>query len=110
MRILVCGGRAYNNKAILNTVLAAAEPTLIITGMASGADSLAWAWAKENHIPTKEYPAKWELFGKSAGFKRNQQMLDEGKPDLVIAFPGGNGTAHMIRIAKATNIPVTIIG
>jgi hypothetical protein len=33
-------------------------------------------------------------------------MLDVGKPDLVIAFPGGNGTAHMVGIAKAAGITV----
>jgi hypothetical protein len=50
------------------------------------------------------------LMGKAwagkAGPIRKQQMLDEGKPDLVVAFPGGRGTAHMVRIARAAGIEV----
>ena len=46
----------------------------------------------------------WKKYGKKAGPLRNQQMLEEGKPDLVVAFPGGNGTADMVRRAKKANI------
>jgi UDP-N-acetylmuramoylalanine-D-glutamate ligase len=54
------------------------------------------------------YPAKWDLHGKSAGPIRNQQMLDTGV-DLVIAFPGGKGTAHMVSIAKKAGVKVVEI-
>ena len=54
----------------------------------------------------EEYPADWKKYGKSAGPLRNQRMIDEGKPDLVVAFPGGVGTADMISRAKAYNISV----
>lgn len=46
--------------------------------------------------------------GKAAGPIRNQRMLDEGKPDLVVAFPGGRGTADMVRRAKAAGVPVRL--
>jgi UDP-N-acetylmuramoylalanine-D-glutamate ligase len=52
------------------------------------------------------YPADWKLHGKSAGHIRNQQMLDESKPDIVIAFPGGRGTANMIKRAKKAGVEV----
>jgi len=74
--------------------------------MASGADILGWQYAKEKQIPTLEFPANWKLHGKQAGFIRNLQMLKEGKPDLVVAFPGGPGTAHTVREAKALGIQV----
>ena len=52
------------------------------------------------------YPADWDTHGRGAGPIRNKQMLEEGKPDLVIAFPGGKGTANMIGQAKEAGIPV----
>jgi acyl-CoA synthetase (NDP forming) len=52
------------------------------------------------------FPANWKKHGKSAGPIRNQLMLDVGKPDLVIAFPGGSGTADMIRRARKAGVPV----
>jgi hypothetical protein len=52
------------------------------------------------------YPADWTRHGKAAGPKRNQLMLDKEKPDLVIAFPGGKGTADMVARAKAQGFKV----
>jgi predicted Rossmann-fold nucleotide-binding protein len=52
------------------------------------------------------FPANWPKHGKGAGFIRNQQMLNEGKPDLMIAFPGGKGTADMIEKAIKAGIKV----
>ena len=57
-----------------------------------------------------EYPAPWKRFGPSAGGIRNQQMLDEGKPDLVVAFPGGKGTADMVRRAENAGVKVIKVG
>jgi excisionase family DNA binding protein len=53
-----------------------------------------------------QYPAQWEVYGKSAGPRRNEHMLREGKPDGFVAFPGGVGTAHLVRIAKAAGVKV----
>lgn len=54
----------------------------------------------------KEFPADWDKYGKRAGYLRNVQMLDEGKPDLVVAFPGGKGTAMMVKLAKERGVRV----
>lgn len=110
MKILVCGGRDFNDVAyleeVLNGILAISKVDIIIEGEAKGADTLARNWADKNNISVDKYPADWDKNGKSAGFKRNEQMLIEGKPDLVVAFPGGNGTRHMIKIAKKHGFPV----
>lgn len=53
-----------------------------------------------------EFPAKWKMYGRSAGAIRNAVMLSEFQPDIVVAFPGGRGTAHMVRIARAAGIDV----
>jgi hypothetical protein len=78
----------------------------IIQGGARGADSCAADWAVVNWTGFEEYQADWIKHGKAAGHIRNKQMLEEGKPDLVIAFPGGRGTAHMVRIAKEAGVEV----
>jgi hypothetical protein len=109
MRIIVCGGREYDDWAVVSWALAPyeSEETTIIQGGASGADFLGKVWAKYKGIPQIEFKADWKTHGKAAGPKRNQQMLDEGKPELVIAFPGGVGTRDMIE--RASKAGVTVI-
>lgn len=104
-RILVCGGRNYSDATLLIATLDNIVANIklmnenqsvrLIHGAARGADSLAAA-----------YPAKWDLYGRSAGFIRNTQMLEEGQPHLVVAFPGGVGTEMMIRIARKANVTI----
>lgn len=110
MRVLVCGGRNYTNAAgvfVTLDALAAQEPiALIIHGAAQGADKCGSWWAVQRHVPQLPFPADWRAHGKSAGPIRNQQMLDIGKPDLVVAFPGGAGTRDMIARAKLRGVPV----
>jgi hypothetical protein len=110
LRLLVCGGRDYDNRlagfVALDGFHAKFGILAIISGAARGADALAAAWARSRAIPLREFPADWERHGKGAGHKRNQQMLDEGRPTGVMAFPGGNGTADMVRRARAADLPV----
>lgn len=80
--------------------------TVIISGMASGADTAAVDWAMVNWVSFLEFPADWKKLGSAAGPIRNQQMIDEGMPDLVLAFPGGTGTADMVRRARTAGIEV----
>ena len=87
------------------------EHITMIAGEASGADFLAKVFALDEYgdieaVSYKGFPADWKKHGKAAGGIRNQQMLDEGKPDLVIAFPGGTGTADMIRRARKAGVEV----
>lgn len=110
MRVLVCGGRDFHDRtkvyATLDRLHAKRCITIVIQGAADGADRLAAEWGWDRGIMVSSFPADWQTFGRAAGHKRNQQMLDEGKPDGVIAFPGGAGTADMIRRAEAAGIKV----
>lgn len=121
MRVLVCGGRdfAENIKSIeaadqrsfvwnilRNFDLRLGPFDVVIHGDARGVDRCAGAWAESNHITVRKFPADWDRHGKSAGPIRNQQMLDEGKPDFVIAFPGGIGTSDMVARSKKIGVPV----
>lgn len=107
-RVLVCGGRDYCDLPTVNAFLdgITPRPTMIIHGGARGADECAWRWACRSCVPDEAYPADWKTHGRAAGPIRNQRMLDEGKPDLVVAFPGGRGTADMVRRAKAAGVKV----
>ena len=110
MRILVCGGRDFADKAAITNYLFRLDDerkiTSIIHGGATGADTLAGKTAQLLQVPCTVYRANWKRDGKAAGPIRNQRMLDEGKPDLVVAFPGGRGTADMIRRAETQGVPV----
>ena len=110
MRLLVCGGRDYHDKAALFATLDsyhAVKPVdLVIHGAARGADMLAQSWADSRGVCCLQYPAKWDCDGKAAGPVRNRLMLVDGKPDFVIAFPGGRGTANMVKQAKAAGVAV----
>ena len=113
MRILVCGGREYTNYQrvgyALDLLLASKGPFALIHGDARGADRTAAQWARINRLEEiSAYPAEWDAHGKAAGAIRNQRMLDDGKPDAAVAFPGGTGTADMVRRLRAASIPVWI--
>ena len=105
MKVLVTGGRNYNNASVVSRVLHTIDPSIICQGGATGADMLAAAWAVTNGIPCLTFNADWSQ-GKKAGIIRNQKMLDEFNPDLVVAFPGGRGTADMVRRAKEAGVEV----
>ncbi len=112
MRVLICGGRDYcDRKTFFATVgdLVGSQD-VVIHGGAKGADHLAAEYCAYFKIAAMVFPADWSKHGKSAGPKRNQLMLDDGKPDLVVAFPGGRGTADMVRRAKKAGVKVVEIG
>jgi hypothetical protein len=111
MRVLVCGGRDYRDHGAVWQALGAIHTRtpidVLIEGGATGADRWCAKWANCQHgVDTLTYPANWNKDGRAAGPIRNQRMLDEGKPDLVVAFPGGRGTADMVRRAKAAGVEV----
>jgi hypothetical protein len=112
MRVLVCGGRHFDDALTLGSWLGGIHKdhgiTLLIEGGQTGADRMAREFAKWSGIPFKTVEADWDKYGKAAGPIRNQKMLDEEKPDLVIAFEGGPGTANMIAKARLANVRVLL--
>ena len=110
MKILVCGGRDYQNSKRVTDILGKVDSEkgvdLIITGGATGADALAGEWADRNTVPRCEFPANWDHLGKRAGPLRNGLMLEFMQPDAVIAFGGGKGTGNMVSQAKGSGVPV----
>jgi hypothetical protein len=111
VRVLVCGGRDCDDADALSQFMDELAQRIIIDAMidgdACGADRMAGEWACRRGIESIKFHAEWENLGRKAGPIRNQSMLDEGRPDVVVAFPGGRGTADMVRRARAAGVEVT---
>ena len=114
MRVIVAGGRDFVPTAIheewLKHQFKKLNVTELVCGMAHGADEFGYSIATELNIPIKEFPALWAIHGKIAGFKRNEEMAVYVSSDdpigHCILFRGGNGTAHMRKMAKKYKIEI----
>jgi hypothetical protein len=125
IRLVVTGGRAYTDTARVFAALdefhARRPVSVLIEGEAPGLDIRARAWAVRNRVALARFPAPWSDIGHpnavvrhrrdgtaydaTAGTRRNQQMIDEGRPDYGLVFPGGTGTADMRARLVAAEIP-----
>jgi len=109
LKVIACGGRDYADGArvdrILTTIHAALQVDDLIHGGANGADALAASWAVRAGVRVREYQADWQALGRAAGPSRNTAML-MACPALVVAFPGGRGTADMVAQAGKAGVPV----
>jgi hypothetical protein len=110
LRVIVCGSRHAADYAmvarVLNLVLGARalREVTIVHGDQRGVDAFAKQWAKSKGIAQEPHPYKGEL-GKAGGPVRNREMLDAGA-DFVLAFPGGSGTADIVRQARVRQMLV----
>lgn len=129
MRVLVTGGRKYQDRARVARVLSSVNRkygvTALIQGDADGADRLCKQWAIAKGIPVVSFPANWEDIDRPgavirtrrdgtkydvlAGLYRNEKMLAESSPDCCIAFPGDTGTAHMLGLMRKSGLPLWVI-
>jgi len=117
MRLAIIGSRSFDNYDLLSSILwdllhvrrGDIPQDIIISGGARGADSLAKKYAEEEKLEYIEYPAEWSKYGKSAGFIRNQLIVDNC--DMVLTFWDGEsrGTADTIEKAKKAKKPTFII-
>ncbi len=113
MRIVTTGGRRYERRDVVSRTLmetfSSDRPKtlyLVANGGASGADRLVEQWCRQRSFPFAKFLADWDSHGPAAGPIRNGHMIDIVQPDLVIAFPGGNGTADCVRRAERLGIEV----
>ena len=113
-KVLVCGSRDWSDREVITRRIASFPlGTLIIHGGCRGADTIAGEVAGELGFGVVCFPANWGEYGRGAGPRRNQAMIDEGKPDLVIAFHGdlasSRGTRDMVTRAAKCGIPVEVV-
>lgn len=107
--VLICGGRDYENTKRVREIVMDLQRegfTRIVEGGATGADRQAREAGQHFGLDVVTYWANWSKYGQAGGGERNQRMLDEQMPHLVVAFPGGPGTADMVRRAFEANVEV----
>jgi predicted Rossmann fold nucleotide-binding protein DprA/Smf involved in DNA uptake len=110
MKVAVIGSRDFNDyKTLKENIGKIKNISLIISGGAKGADSLAEQYALENSIETLVIKPDWKRFNQGAGLIRNKQIVDSS--DIVIAFwdAKSKGTAHAIEYAKKQNKEIIIV-
>ena len=142
MRVLICGSRDWPEKhqgpivSAMAGMYAAYGPDIVfIQGGAPGADSIAKTYAdllqeSDPRVTSLTFPAKWDEHDRegktkvpcrcaaskerclAAGPRRNQQMMDEGRPTVVFAFHdfirNSKGTKDMARRADNASVPVYV--
>jgi hypothetical protein len=113
MKLIIAGGRDFSNYDLLiesvNLIIPGVPGVEIVSGGAKGADNLGERFAIDNNLQIKRFPAEWDKYGKSAGYRRNSDMADYA--DSCICFWDGQskGTNHMINLAKQKGLSVTVI-
>ena len=115
-KVIVAGGRKFNDYPLLKqkldelfTKVCKTHFIHIVSGTANGADKLGEQYAASSFLTIDKYPADWNKYGKSAGYKRNSLMADNA--DALVAFWDGasRGTMHMIDLAKSKGLKVRVI-
>ena len=115
MRMIIAGGSDFTDTYSAGVYLIKLveekkipDTPTIISGGARGADKVGENLAKMFDLPLEIYPADWNTYGKSAGYRRNTQMADTA--DVLIAFWDGKsrGTSHMISTMQKQNKPVYV--
>lgn len=112
MKVIIAGGRDFEdyNKLcqVCDYMLSKQSDIEIVSGTANGADTLGEKYAKEKGYPIAKFPADWNKYGKSAGYKRNAKMAEYA--DALIAFWNGKskGTKHMIDLANKAKLKIKI--
>lgn len=112
-KVIIAGGREFDDYPLLektmdNLLSNTRTDIIVVCGMARGADSLGEKYAKSRGYQIDYFPANWNLYGKKAGYIRNEQMAKNA--DALVAFWDGQskGTKHMINLAYKYNLKVRI--
>lgn len=110
MRLIIAGGRHLDDVALIRRALARAHAikpiTVLIHGGSAALGIAAEDWAREMRLHVVRYPANWRELGKRAEASRNAFMLQDSRPDMVLALPGGNDTQDLIARAHRARVPV----
>ena len=117
-KVIIAGSRTITDyrwvKATVNALL---KPQLsnpnvnvvIVSGTARGVDQLAIKYANEKNLQCIEMPANWDLYGKSAGYRRNVDMGNVADAAICLSRNQSRGTQHMFNIMKTLGKPVVLI-
>ena len=112
IKVIICGGRDFNDFAYLTErldhLLQSRKAVEIVSGGARGADTLGEQWASETSHQVKQFLADWNKHGRSAGYKRNEQMADYATHCVAFWDGRSRGTMHMINLAREAGLRTVI--
>jgi hypothetical protein len=115
IKVIIAGGRKFNDYKLLETSMDKLlvnydwDQVEIVSGKASGADTLGERYANSRGMSIKEFPADWENYGNYAGPIRNALMADYATHCAVFWDGYSRGSANMINVAKAAGLKVKVI-
>lgn len=110
MKVIIAGSRGITDIRLVEKAIQSSEfnITEVVCGCARGVDTLGKDWAISNNIPVTYFPAKWDTYGKSAGYIRNSKMANYADALIAIWDGKSKGTKHMIDLANKNGLYVYI--
>lgn len=115
-RLLIAGSRDFNDYPLLKEQVLQfisdyeLQGVEIVSGAARGADALGEVFAREHGLVLRKFPANWDLHGRSAGYKRNSEMVEYITCGVIFWDNKSKGTKHMIDLCKSKSIsPVRVV-
>lgn len=114
LRIVVAGSRGFTDYDVLSEIMdrvlikSMRDHVVFISGTAQGADRLGERYARDNDYECERYPADWDRYGRSAGYKRNQKMAKVATHLVAFWDEQSRGTRHMISIAIEAGLTVRV--
>lgn len=116
IKLIVAGSRTFADYSLLKQkldfYLQAYLPSgdlEIVSGRARGADALGEQYARERHLPLKQFPADWDRFGRAAGYRRNEMMVRYATHCICFWDGTSKGTAHAISLAKRRGLVLRVV-
>ena len=113
MKLIIAGSRTFGDYKLLSEhlddICARFDITEIVSGTAAGADSLGELYARDHNIPVTRFPADWNKYGKSAGYRRNEQMAKFADACICFSVDNSKGTEHMINLAKQYRLRLRVV-
>jgi len=113
VRVIIAGTRNFSDYPLMKDKLDRLRASIgvfeVVSGGATGADSMGERYAQENELPLKIFPAEWDKYGKAAGYKRNEQMAQYAGACIVFWDGKSKGTEHMINLATQYGLKTSIV-
>lgn len=110
MKTIIAGSRGITDYKLICEAITKSGFTIteIVSGAARGVDRLGEEYGRKRNIRIKLFPAKWDVYGKSAGYRRNEDMAAYAETLIAIWDGESKGTKHMIDMAKKQGLYVYV--
>ena len=112
-RVIIAGSRTFEDYELLckkcDTYLSSLSDIEIVSGAANGADRLGEKYARSKGYAIKQFFANWDEYGKSAGYRRNEEMAKYAHALIIFWDSQSKGSKHMIDLAKKYNLAIKIV-